>query len=355
MKSFFEKHSNSIRKLLIIGFLFLSIYITISFLVPFFAPFVIALVISLINEPIIKLLEKRLHINRRFGAAIALFTTLLLVGTPLILAVNKLYREIMELANIISEYVKTSNNDILLLFQQAQDFYYNLNPEIIKAVQEGLNALVSSIGSVLHSLYNYGKITINSIPRIIIGTIVTLISSYFFSSDKDMIVSFIYRQLPEGSAKKLNNIKVDILTAFAGYIRALLIIMTITFTVLAVGLSIIGIRYSFVLALLIALVDILPVLGTGTVLIPWMIWNLIAGRFSLALSLLILYCTIILVRQMFEPKIVGSQIGLHPIVTLLAMYTGLNLFGIFGMILGPVVVLVLKNLQRAGVINLWNS
>lgn len=355
MKSFLEKHSKFIKKLIVIALLLLSIYIIILYLVPFFAPFLIALVISLINEPVVRFLENRLHINRRIGAAIAFFATLLLVGTPLILAVNKLYREAVDLTNAIREYLKTSNNDILLFFQQAQDFYYNLNPEIIKAVQESLNALAASVGSVLHSLFNYGRTTINSIPKILIATVVTLISSYFLSSDKDKILSFIYKQLPPESARRLNNVKVDILTAFAGYIRALLIIMAITFTVLAVGLSIIGIRYAFVLALLIALVDILPVLGTGTVLIPWMIWSLVAGQVGLALSLLILYCTVILIRQVFEPKIVGTQIGLHPIVTLLAMYTGLNLFGIFGMILGPIIILVLKNLQQAGVIDLWNE
>lgn len=355
MKSFLEKHSKFIKKLIVIALLLLSIYIIISYLVPFFAPFLIALVISLINEPVVRFLENRLHINRRIGAAIAFFATLLLVGTPLILAVNKLYREAVDLTNAIREYLKTSNNDIVLFFQQAQDFYHNLNPEIIKAVQESINALAASIGGILHSLFNYGRTTINSIPKILIATVVTLISSYFFSSDKDKILSFIYKQLPPGSARRLNNVKVDILTAFAGYIRALLIIMAITFTVLAVGLSIIGIRYAFVIALLIALVDILPVLGTGTVLIPWMIWSLVAGQLGLALSLLILYCTVILIRQIFEPKIVGTQIGLHPIVTLLAMYTGLNLFGIFGMILGPIIILVLKNLQQAGVINLWNE
>ena len=162
------------------------------------------------------------------------------------------------------------------------------------------------------------------------------------SSDKEKIMSFITKQMPAKWMPKIINIKNNLSSVLLGYIKAQLILMAITFVEVTIGLFIIGIDYAILFGLIISFIDVLPVLGTGTILIPWALFSLITGNYSLGFSLIILYGVVLLVRQFLEPKIVGGQIGLHPLATLSAMYIGLKVLGIMGMILGPIIVLVIK-------------
>ena len=175
------------------------------------------------------------------------------------------------------------------------------------------------------------------------------------SCDKDLINKFIAKQLPANWNKWLIRIKNDLLSALIGYIKAQLILMVITFIEVSIGLLIIGIDYAILLGLLISIIDVFPILGTGTVLIPWALFSFISGNYPLGFSLIILYGIVMLVRQLLEPKIVSGQIGLYPLVTLMSMYIGLQVFGIAGMIMGPIMVLIVRNLQKAGLFKLWND
>jgi sporulation integral membrane protein YtvI len=194
-----------------------------------------------------------------------------------------------------------------------------------------------------------------SLPSILVFIIVLFISAYFMSSDKQKISNFLVKQLPTEWIARIIDIKRDLLLALLGYIRAQLILMSFTFVEVSIGLLIIGVDYAILLALLISIIDALPILGTGTVLIPWAIVLMVSGNLPRALSLVILYGIVLLVRQLLEPKIVGGQIGLYPLVTLMSMYVGLQIFGIIGMILGPITILIIRNLQRAGVFRLWRE
>jgi len=126
-------------------------------------------------------------------------------------------------------------------------------------------------------------------------------------------------------------------------LTAYLIIMSITFTELLIGLSIIHVKYSIVFAFLICIVDILPVLGTGTILIPWTIYEFIIRDTRMGVSVLTLYIVILVVRQLLEPKIIGHQIGVHPLISLISIYAGLQLLGAIGLILGPIIMIIIKN------------
>ncbi len=147
-----------------------------------------------------------------------------------------------------------------------------------------------------------------------------------------------------GVSKHISNIKSDLTGALGGYVRAQLILMSITFCELFIGLSVLNVKYSFILAIIIAIVDAIPVFGTGTVLLPWALISLLSGSYKMALGLLIIYAICLTVRQLLEPKIISSQIGLHPLFTLFAMYVGFRLIGLIGMILGPVAAIIIKNL-----------
>ena len=139
------------------------------------------------------------------------------------------------------------------------------------------------------------------------------------------------------------------------YIKAQLILMSITFTELTIAFLILRLPSAFLLAMLISVVDALPILGTGTILIPWAVIQILLGNYKFAISLLIIYGICLLVRQLLEPRIVSDQIGMYPLLTLMAMYIGLNTLGFLGMILGIIVLIVVINLHKSGLVKLWKS
>jgi sporulation integral membrane protein YtvI len=168
-------------------------------------------------------------------------------------------------------------------------------------------------------------------------------------------MAFIYRQLPDSWSKNLAGVKTDTFSALLGYFRALLILIGFTFIEVTLGLFILGVDYALLLGLIVAISDAIPIVGTGLVMVPWIAWNFISGNTQLGLGLLIIYILGIIMRQVMEPKIVGDQIGLHPLVTLASMYIGLEVFGVLGMIIGPVSIIILKNLQNSGVLRIWKE
>ena len=131
--------------------------------------------------------------------------------------------------------------------------------------------------------------------------------------------------------------------------------MAFTFVEMSIGLIILNVNYAFLLALIVGLAEAIPVVGTGLIMIPWILWHVINGNMPLVLGLSVLYVLGILIRQIMEPKIVGTQIGLHPLVTLLSMYVGLKFFGVLGMFIGPISLIIVKNLQDSGIFKLWND
>ncbi|MCX7843536.1 MAG: sporulation integral membrane protein YtvI [Clostridia bacterium] len=315
----------------------------------FFAPFLIAYLVATLMEPVIRFLSSRFKIRRKLAAAITLLIVLVAFGSVLFLLINKLIAEARELSLHLPVYVSQIYQEIIALINRATDMYNELPEEVISNL-EGLKSQLPNklnIESILGDLSKpLGKIIkgISGIPQGLIIVIVTILSTYFLASDREKIADVFVSQFPESWIVKFRDIKNDMFFAFFGYLKALCILLAITFTELSIGFTIIGVRYTLLLALVISIVDALPILGTGTVLIPWGLYNIVTGDIRMGLSLFILYFIVLIVRQLIEPKIVGEQIGIHPLLTLMAMYTGLNLLGFAGLILGPVTLLLLKNI-----------
>ena len=355
MKALYEKYCSAALKLILIVVIFFVIYFSITYLLPFLAPFVIAIIIALINEPAIGFLEKRFKMPRKFAAVISLLITITVFSVLLTLGILKVYNELSDLSKNISNYIKDVSGHLTELYNRANTYYSNLPANITDSINSGLQSIASDIPTKVQSLVTYLTSTIISIPKGIVFIIVTLLSAYFISSDRAKIREFIYRQMPEGWSKNLVGIKNDTFVVLFGYLKALLILMFLTFLEVTIGLSLLNIKYALVMGLIVALSDAIPILGTSLVMVPWIFWNLATGDPKLAGWLFVIYVVGVIFRQVMEPKIVGDHIGLHPLVTLIAMYIGLSLFGILGMFIGPVSVIIVKNLQNAGVIKIWNE
>ena len=188
---------------------------------------------------------------------------------------------------------------------------------------------------------------IKGFPSFLLFVLVMLISSFYFCTDLDGIHRGIMRALPNCVSDKLPSVKKRVIYTALKYLRAYILIFLMTLGELLVGFCVLGVEYALLLALVVAVIDILPVFGVGSVLIPWSAVMLISGNYYHGIGLLIIYACITVIRQIAEPKVVGGSIGLHPLLTLVAMYAGFKLLGIVGMILGPVIALGVSTVARA--------
>lgn len=349
-----NKYQSSIKKLILIIIIFTTIYVSITYLFPFFAPFIIAIIVSYINEPVIRLLQN-FKISRKVAAVISLLLTMSILVIVITLGIIKIYDELTILRNNLAIYSSDISMQINNLANKITNFYNALPVEVTDAITKNLASFSNKLTNIITAIIQYTINTASSIPKLAVFFIVTILSTYFISSDRKKISLFIYKQLPLSWKKEFSNLKNNTIKALLGYFKAMLILMGFTFIEVSVGLFILNVKYAFIIALIVAISEVIPIVGTGAVMIPWILWNLVIGDMPLAFGLAILYILGVLIRQIMEPKIVGSQIGLHPLVTLLSMYIGLKFFGILGMFIGPISLIIVKNFQNAGLMTLWND
>ncbi|HPV01338.1 MAG TPA: sporulation integral membrane protein YtvI [Clostridiales bacterium] len=310
----------------------------------FLMPFLIAFALSSLMEPLIRVLDSKLRINRKISAPIILLLLMAIIVTLVVLGILRLIDEIRVLIASAPAFFSSLYREISELMAKGAEHIDWLPVEIT-------DNLGSIIANLSNTVTNFGKtlvkgayVTALSLPEVIMFTIVTILGTYFMAKDRHAITAVLRRHLPEDWVTRIRSIKNDLFMAIFGYLRAALIMMAITFTELLIGLTIIRARYTLLLAFLIAVIDALPILGTGSVLIPWSLYSLVTGDIRMGVSVFVLYLVILVIRQFVEPKVVGQQIGVHPLLTLLAMYTGLKLLGFPGMILGPITFILIRNI-----------
>ncbi|MFO7294764.1 MAG: sporulation integral membrane protein YtvI [Clostridia bacterium] len=321
---------------------------------PYMAPFVVALFIAFIIERPVRFLTDKFRLPRGAAVGIVLFFFTLVTGGILILIFSELVNEIWRLTREIPS-AQVVKGYIDMLLGRVQNLYLSLPAEFESTIRDSLGSVVGSISASLHSLLNYLLNMAKFLPQAFLFIVISLVASFFMSRDREKISRFVYKQMPEGWRNKIRTVKDDLFTALVGFIKAQAILISVTFIELLIGYSLIGVKYVFSSALITAVVDALPLLGTGTILIPAAAVNLIMGNVARGFAFIALYIVILIVRQFLEPKVVGQSLGLHPLVTLISIYVGLRLFGIIGLFLGPLVVAIIKALQKAKILPQWKA
>lgn len=310
----------------------------------FLLPFLISFLLSSIMEPLIKLLNTKLHISRKVSAPVLLLLLLAILALLLVMAVIRIIKELKVLVATVPALLQTLYKQILAWMDQG----YQLFDWLPVGITDNLGSVISNISSTITnlgtSIVKGAFATAISFPEALVFTLITIMATYFMTSDRDRISRALVRQLPASWVNRLLTIKRDMFSALFGYLRAALIIMTITFAELFIGFTVIGVGYPLLLAFIIAIIDALPVLGTGGVLIPWAVYSFVTNDIRMGISILVLYIVVLAIRQIVEPKVVGHQIGVYPLLTLIAMYFGLQLIGFAGLILGPITFLLIRNI-----------
>lgn len=330
-----------------------AVYLIGKVLFAYFAPFIFALVISMLIEPLVKLFQ-RLRLGRGLSVILAMIIFFGIFISISTFAISRLVFEIKDLYDSLPVYYDEMYNLIEALIQKGTELYMQLTPDATKIIGDLLvntfDKLKLVLGQMLTQTPSSTLSFISKISGTFFSIIVTLVATFFFSKDKALILGFILRQLTPAWNDKITTLRKDLFSSLAGFLKAQSILLTVTFLESYIGLSILGVKYALIFALIIAFVDILPVLGTGSIYVPTAILNLFWGNYKVALYIFVLYIIIITVRYILEPKVVGTQLGIHPVVTLAAIFAGLKILGVSGVILGPTTVVIIKACQHAKIL-----
>ena len=336
------------KRIFIFAFTLLALYISFKLSV-FYVPFLIAFLISLLIEPLIRKVMKITNLTRKISAIITLVVVFSIVIGLLIFGITSAITEASnilanlnnnmdEISNQISDIITNFHFERIKIPEQIKDIVQNTFQNIIgKGTDFAQKILTKLIGSVGH------------IPQIMICTGITILATYFVCTDKMYLLDQMEHHLPRDWVNKVGYKLRKVIASLGAYLKAQSILIGISFSIVLIGLIIfkivgMNVKYPLMIALAIGFVDALPILGSGTVMIPWAVISAFNGDIRLAISLIILLAIMIVVRQFLEPKIVSSHIGVHPIFTLIAMYTGFQLIGVWGLFLGPIILIILKNI-----------
>ena len=335
------------RKLLIAFVIIIGLYLVLKLSV-FFMPFLIAFIISLLLEPIIRFIKNRTTLARKTVAIIVMLFFVVIIISLLSWGIVSLISEASNLLAGLGGYYENLESMI-------QNFLNSTGVSGIQLPENVLGIIDNSVAELLEYgaeyVENFLKSFLDSItalPIITIYVIVTLLAIYFMCVDRIYILDEVEHHLPKIWVKKIGKHMREVIAALGGYLKAEAILIIISFIEVLVGLYLLQflgfkIDYPLLMALLIGFVDALPILGSGTIMLPWALIIAFNGNMSLAIAILILWIIITIVRQLLEPKIVSKQIGIHPIFTLIAMYAGLQLIGVIGLIIGPILLIIFKN------------
>ena len=328
----------------ILGLFAISALILIGLLCGvFFWPFLIAIIVSIILEKAVEYVVKNTKISRKIVGTIIVILFYVLIAFLIYLLVSKLIKEAFSIAidlPTVFEYVKEKYQ---VLYNKYMSAMNNIPDTVSGKIYEIGMDFLSTISKYITKFFNSTINFIMFIPNIFIYAVITLLATLFLVTDRRKLSMYVHDVFPKKFVRKINNIFKETVTSISQYLKAQGIMMCITFIELLIAFFILKQEYPFTLAVVIAIIDALPILGVGSVLIPWGIYVAIMGNMKLAIGLLVTYAIIIVARQLIEPRIVSSNLGVHPFVTLITMYIGFKLFGLFGLIVGPIVMVVFKN------------
>lgn len=315
----------------------------------FYMPFLVAYIISLIIEPIIKKLSNKIGITRKTSSIIILIIVFAILIGLISWIVFSIFSEASNLLVGLNQTLEKTINFVSNIFQNIDLDKFLISEELKVMIQNSSIEIINKSAEILRNFLDKVLSGIKEIPNILIYMIITILATYFITSDKFYILDRMEHHVPHKWMKNIIKHSKEITTSLGAYLKAEVIMIFISFIIVLIGLNVfyflgMNIKYPILMALLIMFVDALPILGSGIVMIPWGIIEIVNNNSSVGFSILGLYIITLLVKQFLEPKIVSNKIGIHPVFTLLAMYTGFKFLGIIGLLVGPILLIILKNL-----------
>lgn len=339
----------------------IAIYFIIKYSMPFIYPFLLAIALSLFLNPVVTFLEKTLKMPRGAAVFVILAFTIFIIIGLIILVVSELVNGTAYLARIIPEHFRTFiaiveefiTEQLLPLYHKLTSFLHTLSPDQQESINESINQLIHQFASLVTDILNRLLLQIPQTLTVLPGSIAVflfvIIASFFMTKDWPLFLTNVKKMIPKRALDTSSSVWNHLLRAFSGFMKAQLLLIAITALTILVGLLFLQVDYALTIALFAAAADILPFIGTGIIFIPWMTYLFLTGNYTLTIALTVLYMIVVIQRELLEPKIVSDNVGLNPLATLIALYIGIQIWGAFGFLIGPFLVLAGNAFYRAGV------
>lgn len=337
-----------LRKTINIILIFLALYLGIKLSV-FYMPFLIAFIIYLLIEPLIKFFMKKMKLNRKLSSIIIFLIIFSIIIGGVVWGIVSLVSEATNLLDMLNLYINKAYTQIQENISKINIEKLSISKDILELFKNSSQEILVKISNWMTNFLTKFINVITSIPTISIYIAITIMSLYFMCTDKIYMLDFLEHHMPQKWVQKIGKHIREIASSLGGYLKAEAILIIISFIISLIGLYVfkifgMNIKYPLLIALGIGFVDALPILGSGAVMVPWAVISALNGDIKLGISIVVLWIIMSIVRQFLEPKIVSGKIGIHPIFTLIAMYTGFKLIGVMGMLVGPIVLIILKSI-----------
>ena len=320
-------------------------------LLSLFMPFILAFGVAALLDPVVRLLQKRLGWARKWVALLVLLVLVAGIGGALVLVLRAGVREVVSLAENWDSLLASFSQGVKQAEQMLQNIANKLPIRISissQAVFEQLGQWLKSAVPDIKNVTGVAAAGAKGLVAFVLALVVFLTGTYFLSADFPYLRTALAKNMDDNARAWLEQAKKASLGAFGGYLRAQLLLSLGVFFILLIGFMVTGQSYALLLALGFAILDFIPLIGSGTIMVPWAVIDLFLGNYRQAIELMVIWGLIVLFRRLAEPKFVGDQTGLSPILSLISIYVGMRLYGVLGMILCPILLLVLLNLMGLG-------
>lgn len=337
------------RTLVIIGLIIAG-----YFIIPVSVPIILAGITAFLLEPIVMFFKRKWKMSRKIAVAFIYIVSAVFISVMCYFTITQLMSQIISISKQTPYYISKLSDMWLQMQGHISQYTEDFPPEVRTSLQNTTSDFVKRIEESFLTFFNYNKVTsfFAEIPSLFISLLVYMIALFLFMLDLPKLKGIVYKYLKPTTANKMKIITTRLKDAFFGFMKAQVLVSFIIGGVALIGLFIIQPKYAITMAIIIWIIDVIPFLGSIIVLTPWGAYHLLMGHTSLAIKLFILATILLIIRRTVEPKVMGAHIGLSPLPTLIAMFVGLQLFGIVGLLIGPFIIILYFALKETGIIKL---
>jgi len=333
----------------------IAVLILISiYILPISIPLIIALITAIFLEPLVNFIQKRFKWRRKTSVISVFILFLVIVSALLYWTITQLVGQIIQFTKMVPEYI----NSLSAMWDEFQRFFFrstrDMPVEVVSSFETELAGIMEEIRNWILTIVNYDTISnlLTGIPSFLVSFIVFLIALFLFMLDLPDLKVMLFNRLKDSTAEKVRFMFARLNKVIFGFLKAQFLVSCIIFIVSLAALAFIAPEYAIVMSLLIWLIDFIPILGSIIVLTPWFAYEFITGDIVQGTQLAILALVLLIIRRTVEPKVMGTQIGLSPLATLIAMFIGLQLIGFLGFFVGPLIVILFTSAREAGMIKI---
>lgn len=322
------------------------------FILPISLPLLFAFLTALSLNPLVRSFEIKLKFNRKFSVIAVYIIFILLLTVIGTYAITNIIKQLVDLAENIPDYIVQMNNLLINWGNELELGMKDLPAEFVSAVNQSIRTSVNSLTNILMTNVRVENLAtiVAVIPNYIVSFIVYLIALFMFMLELPILKTKFYQNFTERTAEKIQFMNARLKHVFVGFMKAQFLVSLIILATSLLGLFIIIPEYAIIMATIIWIIDLIPIIGSIAILGPWAAYMLLTGNTVMGIQLAFLAIILLAIRRTVEPKVMGQQIGLSPLATLIAMYLGLKFFGFIGFLLGPLIVIAFTSAREAGII-----